>query len=161
IRLPAAMDGTDMVQQPIAPGDAFTYRFRLPDAGTFWYHPHVNETTQLERGLYGALVVRGPDEPLVDAERVLVFDDVSLDRHSQVKSPGGWIEKHDGRQGSTLLVNGRQQPELAMAAGHVERWRIINAASARYLRLSIGRRPFRILGTDGGLIEEPVAATEV
>jgi hypothetical protein len=29
------MDGTDMVQRPIAPGESFTYRFRLPDAGTF------------------------------------------------------------------------------------------------------------------------------
>ena len=73
LRLPAAMDGTDMVQQPIAPGDSFTYRFRLPDAGVFWYHPHVNETTQLERGLYGAIIVRGLNEPELDAERVLVF----------------------------------------------------------------------------------------
>ncbi len=31
----------------------------LPDAGTFWYRPHINETVQLEKGLYGALVVRG------------------------------------------------------------------------------------------------------
>src|SRR5919199_2586983 len=64
LRVPAAMDGTDMVQHPIAPGESFTYRFKLPDAGTFWYHPHSNETVQLERGLYGALVVRGPNEPV-------------------------------------------------------------------------------------------------
>jgi FtsP/CotA-like multicopper oxidase with cupredoxin domain len=51
------MDGTDMVQRPIKPGDTFTYRFTLRDAGTFWYHPHMNETVQLERGLYGALIV--------------------------------------------------------------------------------------------------------
>jgi FtsP/CotA-like multicopper oxidase with cupredoxin domain len=48
-----------------------------------------------------------------------------------------------------------------MAAGHVERWRMVNAASARYVRLSVGARPFTILGTDGGLIEAPVTATEV
>lgn len=35
LRVPAAMDGTDLVQRPIAPGESFTYRFRLPDAGTF------------------------------------------------------------------------------------------------------------------------------
>jgi|tagenome__1003787_1003787.scaffolds.fasta_scaffold20523234_2 hypothetical protein len=35
LRVPAAMDGTDMVQRPIGPGESFTYRFRLPDAGTF------------------------------------------------------------------------------------------------------------------------------
>jgi FtsP/CotA-like multicopper oxidase with cupredoxin domain len=161
LRVPAAMDGTDMMQQPIAPGGTFTYRFRLLDAGTFWYHPHVNETVQIERGLYGALVVRGPEEPSLDGERVLVLDDVSLDRDGQVKSPGGLIEHHDGRQGPTRLVNGRQEPELPMAAEQIERWRVVNASSARYVRLSIGARPFQIIGTDGGLIEEPVTASEV
>jgi FtsP/CotA-like multicopper oxidase with cupredoxin domain len=43
----------------------------------------------------------------------------------------------------------------------VERWRIINAASARYVRLSIGATPFPILGGDGGLLEAPVTASEV
>src|SRR5690242_4883242 len=161
LRLPAAMDGTENVQNPIRPGETFTYRFLLRDAGTFWYHPHSNETVQMERGLYGALVVRGADEPVLDAERVLVLDDVALDRRGQIKPLGGWIENHDGRQGSTLLVNGRATPELTIAAGQVERWRIINAASARYVRLSIGGRPFTLLGTDGGLIRAPVAMTEV
>ena len=161
LRLPAPMDGTDMVQHPIAPGETFTYRFALPDAGTFWYHPHTNETVQLERGLYGALVVRGPREPELDAERVLVLDDVALDRKWQIRPPGWWVEQHDGRQGSTLLVNGRKEPELAMAAGQVERWRVLNAASARYVRLSLGERPFTILGTDGGLLTAPVTVSEL
>jgi FtsP/CotA-like multicopper oxidase with cupredoxin domain len=160
LRIPAAMDGTDMVQQPIAPGESFTYRFRLPDAGTFWYHPHANETTQLERGLYGALIVRAPDEPQLDAERVLVLDDLKLDRDGRIKPPGWVVEQHDGRQGPTRLVNGRQEPELTMAAGQIERWRMVNASSARYVRLSLGGRPFTILGTDGGLIEQPVTVTE-
>lgn len=160
LRIPAAMDGTDMVQEPAAPGETFTYRFQLPDAGTFWYHPHANETTQLERGLYGVLVVRGPGEPEVDAERVLVMDDVKLDGTGEIAAPGWLVEQHDGRQGPMRLVNGRQEPDLAMAAGQVERWRIVNASSARYVRLSIGGRPFTIIGTDGGLIEAPVTATE-
>jgi FtsP/CotA-like multicopper oxidase with cupredoxin domain len=161
LRLPAPMDGTDMVQTPVAPGETFTYRFRLPDAGTFWYHPHADEVVQLERGLYGALIVRGAAEPQLDAERVLVLDDVALDRDGQIKPPGGWIEQHDGRQGKTLLVNGRHEPALAIAAGQVERWRVINASSARYLRLSLAGRPFKILGTDGGLLEAAAVADEV
>lgn len=161
LRVPAAMDGTEMVQRPVAPGETFTYRFTLPDAGTFWYHPHVHETVQLERGLYGAIVVRGRDEPRLDAERVLVLDDVQLDRKGRIKPPGGWVEWHNGREGNTTLLNGRNEPELTIAGGQVERWRIVNAASARYVRLSIGGRPFRILGTDGGLITSPVTTTEV
>lgn len=161
LRIPAAMDGTARVQRPVAPGETFTYRFRVPDAGTFWYHSHYNETVQLERGLYGALIVRANDEPVFDAERTFVLDDVELEKDGQIKPPGWWIESHDGREGSTRLVNGRQEPEIRMAAGHIERWRIVNAASARYVRLSVGGRPFRIIGTGGGLIPSPVTATEV
>jgi FtsP/CotA-like multicopper oxidase with cupredoxin domain len=161
LRLQPAMDGTEDVQTAVVPGETFEYRFALPDAGTFWYHPHANETVQLERGLYGVLVVHGPDEPQVDAERVLVFDDVRLDWRGRLAGPGGWLERHNGREGRVPLLNGRVRPELEMAAGQVERWRLVNTASARYVRLSLGGTPFRIIGTDGGLIEAPVEATEV
>lgn len=161
LRVPAAMDGTDDVQPLVQPGETFVYRFTPPDAGTFWYHPHANEVEQLEKGLYGALIVRGPGEPVTDRERILVLDDLKLDGRGKLAPFGGLKQRHDGREGDVRLVNGRAEPELTMAAGHVERWRIINASSARYVRLSIGGRPFRIIGTDGGFIEEPVTVTEV
>jgi FtsP/CotA-like multicopper oxidase with cupredoxin domain len=161
LRVPAAMDGTDMVQNPIPPGGSFTYRFVLPDAGTFWYHPHMNETVQIERGLYGALVVRGDDEPVVDRERVLLLDDVTLDAAGQLAPPPGWHERIDGRGGDTLLLNGRSGSEITVSAGHIERWRVANASGARYVRLSLGGQTFRIIGTGGGLVEAPVAVTEV
>jgi FtsP/CotA-like multicopper oxidase with cupredoxin domain len=50
---------------------------------------------------------------------------------------------------------------VTIAAGRIERWRIVNASSARYVRLSLGGVRFQIIGTDGGLIESPVTATEV
>lgn len=156
IRLPAPMDGTEHTQPPVQPGETFTYRFSVLAAGTFWYHSHFHETAQLERGLYGALIVYGSGEPTLDGERLLVLDDIQLDRRGQIEPLGGLVENHDGRQGRTLLVGGQQQPELVMAAGQIERWRIVNASSARYVRLSVGGRPFALLGTDGGLIERPV-----
>ena len=161
LRVPADMDGTELVQRPVQPGEVFEYRFALPDAGTFWYHPHTNETVQLEKGLYGALVVRAPGEPELDGERVLVLDDLKLDRKGQIARFGGWKERREGRLGETHLVNGKEEPELEMAAGQLERWRIVNASSSRYVLLSVGDRPFAILGTDGGLVPEPVTATEV
>jgi FtsP/CotA-like multicopper oxidase with cupredoxin domain len=161
LRVPPVMDGTDDVQRPVAPGETFTYRFLARDAGTFWYHPHVNETVQLERGLYGALIVRGESEPVLDGERILVLDDLSLDEAGGIVFGGGARERHDGREGAVRLVNGRAEAELVMAAGQVERWRILNCCSARYIRLSIGGGEFLILGTDGGLIEAPVRASEV
>ena len=161
IRLPARMDGTEQTQIAIQPGENFEYRFVVPDAGTFWYHPHSNEVVQLERGLYGALIVRGNDEPVFDNERVLVFDDLKRDRKGAIAKNGGLMDHHNGRQGKTLLINGKQEPELQIAAGQTERWRVINASSARYVRLSIGGLPFSIIGTDGGLIERPHTTNEV
>jgi FtsP/CotA-like multicopper oxidase with cupredoxin domain len=161
LRVPADMDGTQMVQAPLQPGDTFEYRFVLPDAGTFWYHPHTHETEQLERGLYGALIVRGPGEPEVDGDRVLVLDDLKLDRHGGLARFGGWKERHEGRLGNVRLVNGKATPTLEMHAGQIERWRFVNASSSRYVRLSVGGRPFTILATDGGLLEAPVIASEV
>jgi FtsP/CotA-like multicopper oxidase with cupredoxin domain len=89
------------------------------------------------------------------------LDDLRLDKNGRIAPFGGMVERHDGREGDVRLVNGTAEPELTIAAGQVERWRVINASSARYIRLSIGGLPFRILGTDGGLIEAPVAVTDV
>ena len=161
LQIPAAMDGTQATQRPVAPGETFIYRFTPPDAGTFWYHPHQNETEQLEKGLYGALIVRGADDLVVDREQVLVFDDVDADKQGRLAKFGGFRERHDGREGDIRLINGKAEPELTIAAGQVERWRVINASSARYIRLSLGSSRFRIIGTDGGLIEAPVEVTEV
>lgn len=161
LQIPAAMDGTQATQRPVAPGETFTYRFTPPDAGTFWYHPHQNETEQLEKGLYGALIVRGADEPVVDREQILVLDDVDADKQGRLAKFGGFRQRHDGREGDIRLINGKAEPELTIAAGQIERWRVINASSARYIRLSLGGASFRIIGTDGGLIEAPVEATEV
>jgi len=160
LRLPAPMDGTQLVQRLVQPGDAFDYRFELPDAGTFWYHSHENETVQIERGLYGAIVVLGPNEPVFDADRLLVLDDVKLDRHGNIAKTA-LFDRHSGREGSVLVINGRSEPEYKIAAGQVERWRTVNACSARYVRLSLGGRAFRIIGGDGGLRADAVTVDEV
>lgn len=161
LRIQSAMDGTEAVQRPIQPGETFTYHFTPPDAGTFWYHPHANETEQLEKGLYGVLIVRAADELVLDDEQILVFDDLRIDKSGQIAKFGGLMDRHNGREGNVRLINGKSEPELAIAAGHIERWRILNASSARYIRLSLGGLPFQIIGTDGGLIEAPVTAEEV
>jgi FtsP/CotA-like multicopper oxidase with cupredoxin domain len=69
------MDGVPPVtQRAIATGAEFTYRFTAANPGTYWFHPHVG--VQLDRGLYGALIVEDPREPLsYDDEWVVVLDD--------------------------------------------------------------------------------------
>jgi FtsP/CotA-like multicopper oxidase with cupredoxin domain len=164
IRLPASMDGTDTVQKPIAPGEEFVYDFIVPDAGTFWYHAHQNETVQMERGMYGALIVKDPEDPQVDAEQVFMIDDMKLTQANEFKKGNfisRWVERHDGREGSTLLINGKKNFQATLHAGQTERWRFINASSARYFRLSFGGIKFKVIATDGGLIESPVEKEEI
>jgi len=69
------MDGVpDITQPPIRPGESFTYRFTAPDAGTYWFHPHMG--LQLDRALYAPLVIDARDEPgRYDVDQVVVLDD--------------------------------------------------------------------------------------
>jgi FtsP/CotA-like multicopper oxidase with cupredoxin domain len=164
IRLPASMDGTGESQKPIQPGEEFEYRFIAPDAGTFWYHSHHDETNQMERGMYGALIIEEETELKVDNDRVFMIDDMKLNKKNEFKQGNflqRWAERHDGREGDTLLINGKVMPNIHMHAGQTERWRFINASSARYFMLHLEGKPFLIVGTDGGLIEQPIEATRV
>jgi FtsP/CotA-like multicopper oxidase with cupredoxin domain len=164
IRLPASMDGTGEVQKPIQPGEEFEYSFIVPDAGTFWYHSHHNETVQVERGMYGALIVADDNDPIVDAERIFMIDDMKLTKENEFERGnffGRWAERHDGREGNTLLLNGKEMPVINMHGGQTERWRFINSSSARYFMLHLEGKPFRIIGTDGGLLEKAVEASRV
>src|SRR6266511_1410645 len=64
----------DLPAAAIAPGHDGAYRFTLRDPGTYWYHPHVG--VQLDRGLYGVVIVDDPREAGgYDVELVVVLDD--------------------------------------------------------------------------------------
>lgn len=161
VRVPANMDGGPHSQGPIAAGASFEYRFTVSDAGTFWYHPHMNERVQMEQGLYGAIVVRGPREPQADVEGVLMLDDLLLGADGQIAPTGPLVEQHNGREGAVSLVNGRAGAILPMRAGQRQRWRIVNAGSARYYRLALPGHRFTVVGTDGGPVATPRTSDEL
>lgn len=74
--LPADMDGVPGISfHGIAPGTTFTYRFRVNQAGTYWYHSHSRFQEQV--GLYGPIVVepRGAQRHRADREHVLLLSD--------------------------------------------------------------------------------------
>ena len=160
LRIPDDMDGSPRIQEPVAPGETFTYHFVVPDAGTFWYHPHVRSNVQVERGLYGPIVIRDAWDASYDAERVLVLDDILVDPDSELLPPplSSTPEVMHGRYGNVLLTNGHDITELGAepgTQGQVERWRIVNTANARTMELSIRGARWRVIGTDGGLLREP------
>ena len=154
LRLPAHMDGNPAHSGATYPGESFEYRFVVRDAGLHWYHPHVDTDQQMELGLYGTLLVRGPTEPEVDVERVLVLDDVDLDAEARVRLEADATDIALGRHGDVVLVNGRERPSLVVQAGVTERWRLVNAANGRYFKLELAGHNFVVVGGDGG----PLAA---
>jgi FtsP/CotA-like multicopper oxidase with cupredoxin domain len=159
LRIPAEMDGMPgHSQPPIPPGGSFTYDFVVPDASTFWYHPHLNSTVQVGNGLYAPFIV---DEsvPLegVGDELVLVLSDISLRDDGSFFPPeaGGELSKLFGREGSILLVNGKRNPTLRARPGLRQRWRVINASRSRYFQLQLADHGFTRIGGDGGLLTAP------
>ncbi len=161
MRVPNASDGTLAAQVAVEPGGTYEYRFVATDPGLFWYHPHVEGDVQVERGLYGAVVVRGGVAPDVAADRVLVLDDVKMEASGQLSDDTVTLDVMLGRQGNVLLVNGRQRPVLAAAPGSRERWRFVNAANGRYFRLALAGHQLLVIGHDGGLVVEPYAVTSL
>jgi FtsP/CotA-like multicopper oxidase with cupredoxin domain len=159
LRLPNAMDGVPFVtQDPIPPGGRFLYEFTPPDAGTFWYHPHVRGSEQQGRGLYGALIVEEAEPPRVDREAVWVIDDWRLTEDGAIdESFGNGMDlSHAGRRGNLATLNGRDSTTFPVRAGERLRLRLINTANARIFALRFeGHRPV-VIALDG----QPVAPYE-
>ena len=170
IHLPFRSDGSPF--HPVAPGDDFTYEFTVHPgtAGTYWYHPHPHHDTgnQVARGLYGAVVVRAPNDPLPAGirERLLILSDnrFTPDGVIEFAEPGtrqARVDEENGREGDVLFVNGAVMPELSMAPGELQRWRVINASSARTYRLQLEGQTLLHVGSDGGLFGEPQPVEEL
>jgi FtsP/CotA-like multicopper oxidase with cupredoxin domain len=162
LRVPNSMDGVHLVQTPIAPGAEFTYEFIVPDAGTFWYHPHIRSDEQVERGLYGSVLVRGNDEPTTTTDRVVVLDDILIDPSTwQLAAFDPMTQAMVGRQGNVILANGRAHPIADVRPGGLHRFRFVNAANARYFRLSLPDQSLILIGSDGGFLESAREVSEI
>ena len=152
IRLPNSMDGVPhLTQAPIAPGESFTYEFEVPDAGTYWYHPHQRSFEQVARGLSGALIVEEPEPLDVDRDVVWMLGDWRLDRAARPVEDFGNLHdvSHAGRIGNTVTVNGRVVEEFAVRSGERIRLRLINAASARIFGLEFKHHDPNVIAIDG------------
>ena len=158
LRIANAMDGVPgLTQDAIAPGGSFDYRFTPPDAGTFWYHPHERSFEQVPRGLAGALIVEERTPPHTDQDLVLLISDWRLEGDGTLAE--GFGSRHDqmhaGRLGNHITVNGQPLAEFAVQAGQRVRMRIINASSARILKLRLEGGQALLIAVDG----QPIGPT--
>lgn len=156
IRLPNAMDGVAGLTQPaIEPGDTFQYRFTPPDAGTYWYHSHVNAYEQIGRGLYGPLIIDESTPPDVDRDLIWMIDDWRLNDNASIVDDfgAGHDRSHAGRIGNVPTVNGRFRDIVKVRTGERIRLRLINASNARNFSLSFGDLTPSLIAIDGQAIK--------
>ncbi len=159
VRVPNAMDGVPGVTQPpIQPGETFVYEFTPKDAGTFWFHPHLRSSEQIERGLFGVLVVEDAAPPAWSRDVVWVLDDWLL-------TPGGEIFPefntrhdlaHDGRWGNVVTVNGHVGEQLVVRPGERLRLRLLNVANGRVFAPDLSALDATVIAVDGTYTARPL-----
>lgn len=147
------MDGVPgLSQAPVPPGGTFDYTLRFPDAGLYWYHPHVREEMQQDLGLSGNIVVRGMTGlPAVAREEILLLDDILINEEGVVPY-GAEAVTHAlmGRFGNVFLVNGEPQWQSSARAGETVRLWFTNAANTRTFNLSVSNATMRLVAADLG-----------
>jgi bilirubin oxidase len=147
----------------ILPGTSWNPQFTVMDkASTYWYHPHLHMKTaeQVLKGAAGMIIVRDSEEAGLNLPRTYGIDDIPLIVQSlQFDSLNQPMPK--GMQDSTLLVNSTMNPYVNLPA-QVVRLRLLNASGERVMNFGFtGSMSFSIIGSDGGLLQNPVTATRV
>ena len=156
IGVPSSQDGVPGVsQQPIEPGQSFTYEFTARPAGdpngggTFLYHTHVDEDRQMPVGLYGSFIIDPPKRPAGYAvDRALVFSEWSADAATG-RTRG--VMQMEGMFPNFFTINGKSYPDtdsVDVPAGEPVLLRLINAGQFAH-PLHLHGTSFRVVARDG------------
>ncbi len=165
LRLENRFDGTHETQEPIPVGGRFASRVLFPDAGVYWYHPHIREDYGQEMGLYGNVIVVPSDPDYwapVNREVALTLDDVLIeDGKIAAFSRSETTYAAMGRFGNVLLIAG--EPELALTAQHGEvvRLYLTNTANTRVFKVALPGARMKLVGGDSGRVEREEFVEEV
>ncbi|UXI04598.1 multicopper oxidase family protein [Photobacterium sp. TY1-4] len=158
LRIPIEMDGVPFLSQPpIMPGETFVYEFTPPDAGTFWYHPHMNSVVQLGMGLVGAIVVEEARPVQFDAEQVMLL------KHWHLDEQGRWkklmvprLSARMGTPGEWGTVNGKHEPTYELPQHAMTRLRLANVDNTITYPIAVEGAQAWIIAIDGNPIREPM-----
>ncbi|MFL5671687.1 MAG: multicopper oxidase domain-containing protein [Chloroflexota bacterium] len=166
LRLDNRYDGVPVdTQAPIEIGGVFSYRIKFPDAGFYWYHPHLREDYGQEMGMYGTIIVEPSDAdywPRVDRQLAITLDDLLLE--------GGAIAPFSrsrptftamGRFGNVLLINGEERLEASVALGEVVRLHLVNTANTRIFNIAIPDAQMKLVGGDSGRYQREAFVDEI
>ncbi|MBI4094095.1 multicopper oxidase family protein [Candidatus Kaiserbacteria bacterium] len=172
VRMDNQFDGSQTTQKDVEPGGTFSYKLKFPDAGVYWYHPHVREDYQQELGLYGNYLVVPSDKNYwnsVNREVALFLDDILIENGSTSLTTGGKINLSTkgtdrtlmGRFGNVMLINGEDDYMLNVKKGETVRLYVTNAANARPFNFAIAGANLKLVGADGGAYEKESWADSV
>lgn len=156
LRIRNAMDGVPgMTQDVVEKGGEFEYRFRAPDAGTFWYHSHNRSWEQVAKGLYGPLIVEEPTPPDVDQDLVVMIDDWRMTESGALAD--GFENMHDqahqGRLGN--FARALVEPNASIRLGDRLRLRLINVATDRIFPVELAGIEGKVVALDGMPLVSP------
>ncbi|MBY8908737.1 multicopper oxidase family protein [Salinicoccus roseus] len=163
--LPNRMDGVPgLTQDAVQPGETFTYEYIAEDAGTYWYHSHQHSSLQVDKGLYGALVVEEKEKEY-DRDAFFLLDEWAVDVEDQdtANMPGmmmggmtGDGEADTKQLYDTFTVNGRTgdaiEP-LMMENGETMRLRFVNAGYQQH-QLVFPEGSMMVIANDGEPVED-------
>ena len=159
-RLPNGMDGVTGLTQPgIAPGKTFVYEFVARRPGTFMYHPHADEMTQMAMGMMGFWVTHPKDrtQHAVDRDFVFLLNAYDID-------PGSYTPKTNTMLDFNLWTfNSRVFPGIAsmpVRQGDKVRVRVGNLTMTNH-PIHLHGHEFVVAGTDGGWIPPAARWPEV
>jgi FtsP/CotA-like multicopper oxidase with cupredoxin domain len=154
--VPNAMDGAaEITQEPIEPGDTFTYEFTTEQYGTYFYHSHDHIDRQQGLGVYGALII-DPVDPA---------DDYDVDQELVVQLQE-WLERDgytypampmEGAMPNYFTINGKAYPStqtIHLNVGDQLLVRFIGTSSGFIHPMHIHGGPFEVVAIDGFPVPE-------
>src|SRR5712691_11126079 len=155
----------DVLGMMAMPGQSLRYTVQIPadhPPGLYWYHthPHGESHRQALDGMSGAIVIEGMESyfpPLAGLpERILVVRGLSLvndpqaaDLKLRVKLSSDVCGAEPEAPEEVFTVNGSVRPQIEIAPGERQFWRLVNASAARYLGLQLEGQTFEIVAMDG------------
>ncbi len=160
VEVPNSMDGVPGVtQDPIQPGETFTYEFTAKPAGTFMYHSHFEGDVQVSAGLYAPFII-DPKEPEANppaVDKVLMISEW-LQKDGQTYAP----MPMSGMEPNYFTINGKSFPateQITVKKGERVRLRLIGIGQFIH-PMHLHGFPFKIVATDGHLVPEAAQLTK-
>ncbi|MEG0233304.1 MAG: multicopper oxidase CueO [Hafnia sp.] len=169
MEIPGTSDGGP--QAVIEPGKMWTAEFKVDQpATTAWFHPHTHGLTgrQVAMGLGGLIIIDDEESTKLPLPKEWGVDDVPVILQDKRLDAKGHIDYQldimtaaVGWFGDMMLTNGTVYPQHLAPRGWL-RLRFLNGCNARSLNLATSDgRPLYVVGSDGGLLGEPVKLTEL